>query len=249
VQVDETGELDLVQHIHGKPSRNERERAQSDIGQATMAMLIAAADFGIGSGHSAVADQEIEKRLQRAWVQPVVETLGAAPSKPRLVLAIASDAQGGPRTSLVLPRAGERRRGDQGSPRRSIRTTSRVIAFASGPDHDLRVLWRPCSRAGWLAPLRHEASETWIWRWLSDKHDGPRIFVKVCQRPLARPNQIAHDKALPGVHEASCDVGLRSEAAALSRLANGLGLPDSHGEEQVGCPGKRGTRFAGHTQL
>ena len=34
-------------------------------------------------------------------------------------------------------------------------------------------------------------------RWLSDKHDGPRIFVKVCQRPLARPNQIAHDTASP----------------------------------------------------
>jgi hypothetical protein len=74
-----------------------------------MAMLIAAADLGIGSGHSAVADQEIEKRLQRAWVQPVVETLGAAPSKPRLVLAIASDAQGGPRTSLAHSRESERR--------------------------------------------------------------------------------------------------------------------------------------------
>jgi nitroreductase len=34
-----------------------RERAQYDLGQATMAMMIAAADFGIGSGHSAVADQ------------------------------------------------------------------------------------------------------------------------------------------------------------------------------------------------
>jgi len=36
----------------------ERERAQYDIGQATMAMQIAAADLGIGSGHSAVGDQE-----------------------------------------------------------------------------------------------------------------------------------------------------------------------------------------------
>jgi nitroreductase len=36
----------------------ERERAQYDLGQATMAMLIAAADLGIGSGHAAVADQD-----------------------------------------------------------------------------------------------------------------------------------------------------------------------------------------------
>ncbi len=36
----------------------ERDRAQFDLGQATMAMLIAAADLGVGSGHSAVSDQE-----------------------------------------------------------------------------------------------------------------------------------------------------------------------------------------------
>jgi nitroreductase len=34
-----------------------RERAQYDLGQATMAIMIAAADRGIGSGHSAVEDQ------------------------------------------------------------------------------------------------------------------------------------------------------------------------------------------------
>jgi nitroreductase len=34
-----------------------RETAQYDLGQATMAMMIAAADHGIGSGHSAVEDQ------------------------------------------------------------------------------------------------------------------------------------------------------------------------------------------------
>jgi hypothetical protein len=34
-------------------------------------------------------------------------------------------------------------------------------------------------------------------------------------------------QGLPGVHEASCGVRLRSEAAALSRLDNGLGLSDS----------------------
>ena len=36
----------------------ERDRSQYDAGQATMAMMIAAADLGIGSGHSAVGDQE-----------------------------------------------------------------------------------------------------------------------------------------------------------------------------------------------
>jgi nitroreductase len=41
----------------------ERDRAQYDIGQATMAMLIAAADLGIGSGHSAVGDQDQARRV------------------------------------------------------------------------------------------------------------------------------------------------------------------------------------------
>jgi nitroreductase len=36
----------------------ERDRAQYDAGQATMGMLITAADLGIGSGHSAVGDQD-----------------------------------------------------------------------------------------------------------------------------------------------------------------------------------------------
>jgi nitroreductase len=34
-----------------------REIAQYDLGQATMAMMIAAADHGVGTGHSAVEDQ------------------------------------------------------------------------------------------------------------------------------------------------------------------------------------------------
>ncbi len=40
-----------------------RERAQYDAGQATMQMMIAAADLGIGSGHSAVGDQELARKL------------------------------------------------------------------------------------------------------------------------------------------------------------------------------------------
>jgi nitroreductase len=35
-----------------------REIARFDLGQATMAMMIAAADEGVGSGHSAVGDQD-----------------------------------------------------------------------------------------------------------------------------------------------------------------------------------------------
>ena len=34
-----------------------RERARYDLGQATMAMMIAAADLGVGSGHAGVPDQ------------------------------------------------------------------------------------------------------------------------------------------------------------------------------------------------
>ena len=41
----------------------ERDRAQYDVGQATMAMLIVAADLGIGSGHAAVADQDQARRV------------------------------------------------------------------------------------------------------------------------------------------------------------------------------------------
>ncbi len=36
---------------------------QYDLGQATMAMMLAAADLGVGSGHSAIADQEACRRL------------------------------------------------------------------------------------------------------------------------------------------------------------------------------------------
>ena len=34
-----------------------------DLGQATMAMMLAAADAGVGSGHSAVGDQDMARRL------------------------------------------------------------------------------------------------------------------------------------------------------------------------------------------
>jgi nitroreductase len=43
--------------------QHEREIAQFDIGQATATMQIAAADRGIGSGHSVVADQDLARRV------------------------------------------------------------------------------------------------------------------------------------------------------------------------------------------
>lgn len=46
-----------------------------DLGQVTMSMMLAAADLGIGSGHAAVRDQELARRLlgfpddrQLAWL-------------------------------------------------------------------------------------------------------------------------------------------------------------------------------------
>jgi nitroreductase len=40
-----------------------RERNRFDIGQATMQMMIVAADQGIGSGHSAVGDQDLARSV------------------------------------------------------------------------------------------------------------------------------------------------------------------------------------------
>ena len=41
----------------------EKGLAQYDLGQATMSIMIAAADLEIGSGHSAVGDQDLARRL------------------------------------------------------------------------------------------------------------------------------------------------------------------------------------------
>lgn len=43
--------------------RAQRERAGFDTGQAAMQMMIAAADLGVGSGHSAVGDQDKARKL------------------------------------------------------------------------------------------------------------------------------------------------------------------------------------------
>jgi nitroreductase len=51
----------LVLPAPDDPTR--QARAQYDAGQATMAIMIAAADLGIGSGHSAVGDQDLARRI------------------------------------------------------------------------------------------------------------------------------------------------------------------------------------------
>jgi nitroreductase len=40
-----------------------RETVRYDLGQATMSMMLAAADRGIGSGHSAVAEQDLARQV------------------------------------------------------------------------------------------------------------------------------------------------------------------------------------------
>jgi nitroreductase len=40
-----------------------RDLVQYDLGQATMSIMLAAADLGIGSAHAAVSDQELARRL------------------------------------------------------------------------------------------------------------------------------------------------------------------------------------------
>jgi nitroreductase len=49
--------------VVGPPEDNEFRRAQLDLGQATMAMTLAAADLGIGSCHAGVADIELAREL------------------------------------------------------------------------------------------------------------------------------------------------------------------------------------------
>ena len=44
-------------------SERDKAIAQYDLGQATMSIMIEAADLGIGSGHSAVGDQDLVRRL------------------------------------------------------------------------------------------------------------------------------------------------------------------------------------------
>jgi len=44
-------------------NRDERDTFQYDIGQATMSIMLAAADLGIASGHASVGDQALARRI------------------------------------------------------------------------------------------------------------------------------------------------------------------------------------------
>ena len=49
--------------VIGPAADNEFHRGQLDLGQATMAMTLAAADLGVGSCHAGVADLELAREL------------------------------------------------------------------------------------------------------------------------------------------------------------------------------------------
>lgn len=51
----------LVAPVRDEP--RQRLSVQYDLGQATMSMMLAAADLGIGSGHSAVLEQDLAREL------------------------------------------------------------------------------------------------------------------------------------------------------------------------------------------
>jgi nitroreductase len=63
----------------------QRDLIQFDLGQATMSMMLAAADLGIGSAHGGVADQELARRLLGVPEDrfcPLLITLGVPADRP-----------------------------------------------------------------------------------------------------------------------------------------------------------------------
>ena len=71
--------------VIGPAADNEFGRAQFDLGQATMAMMLAAADLGIGSCHAGVADMQLARELlgfpgNRDWA--LIISLGYPADRP-----------------------------------------------------------------------------------------------------------------------------------------------------------------------
>jgi nitroreductase len=71
--------------VIGPAADNEFHRAQLDLGQATMAMILAAADLGIGSCHAGVAEMDLARRLlgfprDRSWA--LLISLGYPADRP-----------------------------------------------------------------------------------------------------------------------------------------------------------------------
>jgi nitroreductase len=71
--------------VVGPVADNEYHRAQLDLGQATMAMTLAAVDLGIGSCHAGVADMQLARDLlglpdDRGWA--LLISLGYPADRP-----------------------------------------------------------------------------------------------------------------------------------------------------------------------
>ena len=71
--------------VVGPAADNEFHRAQLDLGQATMAMMLAATDLGIGSCHAGVADMRLARQLlgfpaDRDWA--LLVSLGYPADRP-----------------------------------------------------------------------------------------------------------------------------------------------------------------------
>jgi len=71
--------------VIGPAADNEFGRARFDLGQATMAMMLAAADLGIGSCHAGVADLQLARELlgfpeNRDWA--LIISLGYPADRP-----------------------------------------------------------------------------------------------------------------------------------------------------------------------
>jgi nitroreductase len=71
--------------VIGPAADNEFHRAEFDLGQATMAMTLAAADLGIGSCHAGVADMQLARDLlgfpgDRNWA--LLVSLGYPADRP-----------------------------------------------------------------------------------------------------------------------------------------------------------------------
>jgi nitroreductase len=73
----------LVAPASGEPTH--RERVQYDLGQATMSIMLAAADLGIGSGHALVVDQDLARKILGFPADrfcPYLVALGYPPGRP-----------------------------------------------------------------------------------------------------------------------------------------------------------------------
>jgi nitroreductase len=71
--------------VIGPVADNEFGRAQLDLGQATMAMILAATDLGIGTSHAGVADLQLARELlgfpeDRDWA--LIISLGYPAGRP-----------------------------------------------------------------------------------------------------------------------------------------------------------------------